>query len=238
MVHSAEQVTVTPTATTVGATIEYLDGNDAALTDADTVATGRQVALAVGLTTFKVKVTDGTATETYTVVMERDSDQLWGWTPTRDFNDLAQGGLLSVFPEGLWSDGTTLWVLDGSVVLAYTLETQARDKTREISLSDDGLNVPFDIWSDGTTMYVLVDPGDVIRAYALLDGTRQDGTGSTTDREITLHADNDDPNGIWSDENDHLGVGLRRQQNLRLHAVGRDPGCPRLLAGRPPTPGT
>ena len=196
--NSVAQVTVTPTATTAGATIEYLDGSDAALSDTDTVAEGHQVAVAVGLTTFKVKVTDGAETETYTVVMERDSDQLWGWTPTRDWNNLKQGGLTFLVPEGLYSDGTTLWVLDLNV-LAYTLETQVRDKTKEISLYDDSVNVSIGISSDGTTMYVLEDPEDKIRAYALSDGTRQDGTGSTTDREFDLHADNDDPGGIWSD---------------------------------------
>ena len=196
--NSVAQVTVTPTANAASATIEYLDDSDMALADADSGASGHQVAVAVGLTTFKVKVTDGTATETYTVVMERDSDQVWGWTPTRDWNNLQQGDVTFLLPEGLYSDGTTLWVLDLNV-LAYTLETQVRDTTKEISLYDDPSNTDIGISSDGTTMYVLADPDDKIRAYALSDGMRQDGTGSTTDREFDLHADNDDPGGIWSD---------------------------------------
>ena len=196
--NSVAQVTVTPTANAASATIEYLDDSDMALADADSGANGHQVAVAVGLTTFKVKVTDGTATETYTVVMERDSDQVWGWTPTRDWNNLQQGDVTFLLPEGLYSDGTTLWVLDLNV-LAYTLETQVRDTTKEISLYDDPSNTDIGISSDGTTMYVLADPDDKIRAYALSDGMRQDGTGSTTDREFDLHADNDDPGGIWSD---------------------------------------
>ena len=196
--HSVEQVTVTPTASAASATIEYLDGSGAALSDADTVATGHQVALAVGLTTFKVKVTDGTATETYTVIMERDSDQLWGWTPTRDFNNLLQGDLPFITAEALWGDGTTLWALDFAGLIAYTLETQARDTTKEFQPhadNDHGIK----IWSDGTTMYVLDSSDDRIYAYALSDGRRQDGTGGTTNREFNLHSDNDEPVGMWGD---------------------------------------
>ena len=65
------QVTVTPTTASNTATVAYLDGNDAALADADTGTVAHDVALNVGLTTFKIKVTDGTATETYTVTVAR-----------------------------------------------------------------------------------------------------------------------------------------------------------------------
>ena len=116
-------MTVTPTANAASPIIEYLDGSDAALADADSGTTGHQVALAVGLTTFKVKVTDGAETETYTLVMERDSDQTWGWTPTRDFNTLVATG--NIDPKGIWGDATTLWVPDrhGYKLYAYTLAT-------------------------------------------------------------------------------------------------------------------
>ena len=72
--NSVDEVTVTPTTTDTSATIEYLDGDDATLDDADGVAAnGQQVALAVGDTVFKVQVTaeDGTTTETYTVTVTR-----------------------------------------------------------------------------------------------------------------------------------------------------------------------
>ena len=66
------EVTVTPTLNDSGATIEYLDGDDATLTDAGT-ADGHQVALAVGDNVIKVKVTatDGNTTQTYTVTVTR-----------------------------------------------------------------------------------------------------------------------------------------------------------------------
>ena len=73
VVSTVAEVTVTPTTTDTGATIEYLDGDDATLTDAGT-ADGHQVALAVGDdTVIKVKVTaeDGNATQTYMVTVSR-----------------------------------------------------------------------------------------------------------------------------------------------------------------------
>ena len=70
--NAVAEVTVTPTLNDSGATIEYLDGDDATLTDAGT-ADGHQVALAVGDNVIKVKVTaeDGNTTETYTVTVTR-----------------------------------------------------------------------------------------------------------------------------------------------------------------------
>ena len=67
------EVTVTPTTTDSGATIEYLDKDDATLTDADTTDTGQQVAVVEGDTVIKVKVTaaDGTTTQTYMVTVTR-----------------------------------------------------------------------------------------------------------------------------------------------------------------------
>ena len=66
------EVTLTPTKNNTGATIEYLDGDDATLADAGTAA-GHQVAVAEGANVIKVKVTaaDGNTTQTYTVTVTR-----------------------------------------------------------------------------------------------------------------------------------------------------------------------
>ena len=71
--NAVDEVTVTPTLGDSGATIEYLDGDDATLDDADTVKDDFQVALAVGDTVFKVQVTaeDTTTTQTYAVTVTR-----------------------------------------------------------------------------------------------------------------------------------------------------------------------
>ena len=68
--NAVDEVTVTTTDT--NATPEFLDASDTTLDDAGTAA-GHQVALAVGDTVFKVKVTaeDTTTTKTYTVTVTR-----------------------------------------------------------------------------------------------------------------------------------------------------------------------
>ena len=67
------RVTVAPTVNHAEAEVEYLDGDDNDLDDADTNAAGHQAALLVGANVVKVKVTaeDTTATETYTVTVTR-----------------------------------------------------------------------------------------------------------------------------------------------------------------------
>ena len=71
--NAVAQILVDPTTTEDGATVEFLDGNDMAIADADGVEDGQQVALAEGANTIKVKVTaeDTMATETYTVIVTR-----------------------------------------------------------------------------------------------------------------------------------------------------------------------
>lgn len=69
--NDVDEITVRPVKNDSGATIAYLDEDDAALEDADDGRNGHQVDLAVGYNTVKVKVTaeDTTTTETYTVVV-------------------------------------------------------------------------------------------------------------------------------------------------------------------------
>ena len=71
--NSDDEATVTATANDGGASVEILDSSDMGITDADAMKDGFQVALAVGSTVIKVKVTadDGTTTQTYTVTVTR-----------------------------------------------------------------------------------------------------------------------------------------------------------------------
>ena len=106
--HGVEEVTVTPTASNPAATIEYLDASDAALADADPAA-GQQVAVAVGDTDIKVKVTspDGTMTQTYTVTVRRAASGM-PWLSVAD-------------AEGSEADGVTFTVtLSEAVTEAVT----------------------------------------------------------------------------------------------------------------------
>ena len=71
--NAVSQVTITQTTSETTATVEYLDGSDATLTDADTMTAGLQVNLSVGSNIVKVKVTapDTTTTQTYTIDVVR-----------------------------------------------------------------------------------------------------------------------------------------------------------------------
>ena len=114
--HSVEEVTVTPTASNPAATIDYLDASDAALADVDT-ADGQQVAVAVGDTVIKVKVTspDGTMTQTYTVTVRRAASGM-PWLSVAD-------------AEGSEADGVTFTVtLSDAVTEAVTATWTARSQ--------------------------------------------------------------------------------------------------------------
>ena len=73
VVNAVAEVTVTPTTTHAAARIEYFDGDDVTLTDADTSDTVPQVTLEEDDNVIKVKVTaeDGITTRTYTVTVTR-----------------------------------------------------------------------------------------------------------------------------------------------------------------------
>ena len=68
-----DEITIAPTTTNNGASVEYLDGSDTAISDADATKNRQQVSLAAGANTIKVKVTaaDGNTPQTYTVTVTR-----------------------------------------------------------------------------------------------------------------------------------------------------------------------
>ena len=71
--NGVNRITIAGTKSDSGARVDYFDGTDSALTDADGNATGFQVNLGVGANTIKAKVaaSDGETTRTYTVVVTR-----------------------------------------------------------------------------------------------------------------------------------------------------------------------
>ena len=81
--NSVDEVTIDPTVNDDDATVAYFDGDDNALTDADSVADDFQVGLDVGENTIKVKVTaeDGNTTETYTLAVTRNEVITVGYDP-------------------------------------------------------------------------------------------------------------------------------------------------------------
>ena len=133
----------------------------------------------------------------------------------KDFDTLDAAG--NGDPEGIWSDGTTMWVADdpwfGEKVYAYNLSTMARDAGKDIDVLElAGNDNPEDIWSNGTTMWVADYTDDKLYAYDMDQKDRDPGK----DVNALEAAGNIHPQGIWSDGSDDVGRGLRRREALCL----------------------
>ena len=115
----------------------------------------------------------------------------------RDINVLIRGSRLF----GLWSDGTTIWVVNNDdtdngkdKIFAYTLADGSRDAAKDIdSLNAASNNDPYGLWSNGTTLWVSDFNDDKLYAYTLANGMRNAG------KNIDLNNANSAPLGIWSD---------------------------------------
>ena len=105
--------------------------------------------------------------------------------------------------EGIWSDGTTMWVADhdDDHVYAYRLSDGARVEELEFDLYNrllfEGNHHARGIWSDSTTMWVADHDDDRIYAYRLSDGARVEE--SEFGDEVLKAAGNEDASGIWFD---------------------------------------
>ena len=116
--------------------------------------------------------------------------------PSEDFSLHAD----NANPYGIWSNGTTMWVLDQSDdhIYAYQMSDQSRDTSKEFDLPAANDN-PRGIWSDGTTMWVTDLIDNKVYAYKMSDKSMD------TSKEFDLAANtnpdlaNDNPRGIWSD---------------------------------------
>ena len=170
--------------------------------------------------------------ETTLWVADLLSHKLYAYTlATRSRDSANDIALEETNPRDLWSDGTTVWVVDHPRnVYAYTLETGSRDMTNDFGSKLHPANrAPRGLWSDGTTAWV-VDPSDV-RLYAYtLDGGSHDAA-----KYRVLDPANAAPWGVWSDgttwyvaDIDDLVVYVYRNQGPE--AVGTLPNQ-RLAAG-------
>ena len=189
-------ITLSPIRNDNGATVTYLDVDDAVVAGPKTVIVSQRLSVEVGERIIKVKVesSDGTTDKTYTVALERDSRRAYGWTPTRDLDGLKAAGAIS--PDGIWSDGTTIWVSNFAFaddkLYAYKLSDGTRDSAKEFDLDSDN-GVSRGIWSNGTTIWVADLPDTKLYAYTLAGGARD------TAKEFALDSANGSPRGIWSD---------------------------------------
>ena len=122
-------------------------------------------------------------------------------------------------PQGMWSNGSTIWVADdgNNNLYAYGLTGTRRD-VRDIDLDRDN-HTPTGIWSDGDTIWVanikfgLVDK---LYAYDLYKGTR------LADLDLDLDSGNTAPRGIWSD-GDTVWVADIVDEKLYAHALPKQP---------------
>ncbi|WP_419944871.1 Calx-beta domain-containing protein [Candidatus Poriferisodalis sp.] len=169
-----------------------------------------------------------------------DDDGPFSRQPGKDFADLysATPEELVEFvhsgsdPMGLWSDGTTMWVLFDTFVesiAAYDMSTRVLDPDRVIDTEDSDFKNrtprPFDLWSDGDTVWVADHTRCSLFAFDL--ATRAyDGA---LDVDMSGHHGSRfcDAAGIWSDgdtvwvaEDSHdkifaysLATGERRSQH-------------------------
>ena len=116
--------------------------------------------------------------------------------PSKDFDTLIAAE--NIYPRGIWSDGTTMWVADyyDSKLYAYNLSTKERDPAKDFdSLVAAGNTGPSGIWSDGTTMWVPDITDDKIYAYNLTTKVRD----SAKDFDTLAAAGNIAPYSSWSD---------------------------------------
>ena len=186
------RATVSATATDANATVSITPA------DADDGTDGHQVALSAGRNAVTVTVTaeNGVTTMVYTVSVNRGVTALTGWKAADDLDGLIAAG--NVQPQGVWSDGTTMWIADrdDAKLYAYRVSDGARDSARDFdTLSDAGNNDPYGIWSDGTTMWVADPIKDKLYAYRMSDKARD----PDKDFGTLSDAGNNVPVGIWSD---------------------------------------
>ena len=107
----------------------------------------------------------------------------------KDFNLVVD----NLKPAAMWSDGTTMWVLDSDDDKFYTydLTSRNRDSSHEFNLHEDNSDAG-GAWSDGTTMWVSDSVDAKVYAYYLESGDRRE------DHEFTIDLVDSEPKGITS----------------------------------------
>ena len=107
-------------------------------------------------------------------------------------------------PTGIWTDGSIVWVADAGrsdygELVAFDLSDGRRRWGKDVQLQASHLE-PLSMWSDGTTVWVVGDgaTNDFLYAYAMDPEPSEEGL-LVPYESITLHSNNADPVGTWSD---------------------------------------
>ena len=96
-------------------------------------------------------------------------------------------------PDGIWSDGTTLWVFTGAFqnLAAFNLSSKARDSGKDVSVGS--VWSPVYVTGHGSTVWMGQRHLNRLWAYSLASKARDPG------KDITLHPDNGDRSALWTD---------------------------------------
>ena len=111
-----------------------------------------------------------------------------------DFPDLdptVDGSPLNANPRGIWSNGTTMFVVDDedARVYAWNMSDQTRDSAKEIALHSDNAD-PEGLWFDGRVLWVIDDADDKVYAYDL-PGARPDNTPAVGSPAVSIPSGSD-----------------------------------------------
>ena len=147
-----DRITILGTASNDGgATVDYLDGDDQLLTDADADTDGFQVDLEVGANTINVRVTaeDGSTTRTYTMVVTRRASRVSADALASNLDEhfskrlfvgnLEPGKILRVQALGFETGGNEAgYVLNSVKILIWELSSWAGVRVRIFSSTAEG----------------------------------------------------------------------------------------------------
>ena len=103
---------------------------------------------------------------------------------------------LEVSVDGMWSNQTSMWILQVQNIQAYNLNSQQRESENDIELyTVTGNDAPRDIWTDGATVWILDRADGLIYAY---DKTKK-RRDATKDIDLKTPLERIYGNYIWSD---------------------------------------
>ena len=100
---------------------------------------------------------EATASYTLNVCLMPSATQVGCYVTRAAAQDFPENTATNYSPLGLWSDGTTMWIVDSVTdkIYAYNLSTKTRDAAKDFdTLSAAGNTNPTGLWSDGMTMWV------------------------------------------------------------------------------------
>ena len=241
--NSAAQITVRPTTNNEDASVEYLDGSNNTVADADDSAGGHQVNVAEGDNTIKVKVTaeDGTTTRTYTVTVTRTPSVTF-WTATLDVNTVVAPAVgcdeVNLFPDYKCSYALSEneFTLGSTTYTVWRFIHPVRSRTRKtLYLKPNTLVIPegsnLTLHADATPLpFVQADratSADETVRFIWHETGNQWSSGDTVQLRITgsgLNAAFESPQTV-----DGVGDSIRYQLDLKLsepvqipHAEMRD----------------